>query len=43
MSNTIPNRQVICQVLLDRAKEDKAGNADSVACKALAWLSSRRN
>lgn len=23
MSNTIPNRQVICQVLLDRAKEDK--------------------
>ena len=24
MSNTIPNRQVICQVLLDRAKKDKA-------------------
>lgn len=24
MSNKIPNRQVICQVLLDRAKEDKA-------------------
>lgn len=23
MSNTIPNRQVICQVLLDRAKKDK--------------------
>lgn len=23
MSNTIPNRQVICQVLLERAKEDK--------------------
>ena len=23
MSNTIPNRQVICQVLLEHAKEDK--------------------